>query len=275
MRPPLSRALWVSGLWIALALAFAAGLRWAPGGDPALALAFLTCYVVELTLSVDNIAVMLSIFRYFGVPAADQPRVLIWGVIGAIVMRLLFVAAGAALLQRFAWTVYVFAALLIVASIRMALGSDRGFGGNDSFIVRTVGRVIPISGQLAGRQFVAVVDGRRVLTPLAMALVVIEVTDIVFAVDSVPAAFAITRVAWIVYAANMFAVMGLRSMFTVVAGAVDRLRFLDRGLAVILLYVGVTMVTHPWVDVPTAVTLAVVTGVLALTALLSILCPTR
>jgi tellurite resistance protein TerC len=218
---------------------------------------------------------MLSIFRYFGVPAADQPRVLIWGVIGAIVMRLLFVAAGAALLQRFAWTVYVFAALLIVASIRMALGSDRGFGGNDSFIVRTVGRVIPISGQLAGRQFVAVVDGRRVLTPLAMALVVIEVTDIVFAVDSVPAAFAITRVAWIVYAANMFAVMGLRSMFTVVAGAVDRLRFLDRGLAVILLYVGVTMVTHPWVDVPTAVTLAVVTGVLALTALLSILCPTR
>jgi len=141
--------------------------------------------------------------------------------------------------------------------------------------VRIVGRIIPISGDLAGRRFVAVVDGRRMLTPLAMALVVIELSDIVFAVDSVPAAFAITRVAWIVYAANMFAVMGLRSMYMIVSGAVDRLRFLDRGLAVILLYVGVTMATHAWVEVPTLVTLGVVTGVLAVTALLSILWPAR
>ena len=150
----------------------------------------------------------------------------------------------------------------------MAFASDRGFSGNDSPIVRLVGRVIPISGELAGRRFVSVVDGRRVLTPLAMALVVIELSDVVFAVDSVPAAFAITRVAWVVYAANMFAVMGLRSMYTIVSGAVDRLRFLDRGLAVILLYVGVTMATHAWVEVPTLVTLGVVTGVLAVTALL-------
>jgi tellurite resistance protein TerC len=228
-----------------------------------------------LTLSIDNIAVMLSVFRYFAVPAADQPRVLTWGIIGAIVMRLLFVAAGAALLTRFAWTTYVFAALLIIAALRMAFANARGFSGNDSAIVRIVGRIIPISGDLAGRRFVAVVDGRRMLTPLAMALVVIELSDIVFAVDSVPAAFAITRVAWIVYAANMFAVMGLRSMYMIVSGAVDRLRFLDRGLAVILLYVGVTMATHAWVEVPTLVTLGVVTGVLAVTALLSILWPAR
>jgi tellurite resistance protein TerC len=218
---------------------------------------------------------MLSVFRYFAVPAADQPRVLTWGVVGAIVMRLVFVLVGAALLQQFAWTGYVFAALLIVAAARMAFASQRGFQGNDSVIVRLVGRVIPISGQLAGRQFVTRIDGRRVLTPLAMALVVIEISDIVFAVDSVPAAFAITRVAWIVYAANMFAVMGLRSMFAVVSGTVDRLRFLDRGLAVILLYVGVTMAARPWVEVPTLITLGVVTGVLAVTALVSILWPAR
>jgi tellurite resistance protein TerC len=218
---------------------------------------------------------MLSVFRYFGVPAADQPRVLNWGVIGAIVFRLAFVAAGAALLNQFAWTGYVFAALLIIAAVRMAFAGERSFGGGDSALVRFVGRIVPISGQLAGRRFATVVDGRRVLTPLAMALVVIEVSDIVFAVDSVPAAFAITRVAWIVYAANMFAVMGLRSMFTVVTGAVDRLRFLDRGLAVILLYVGATMAARAWVEVPTTVTLGVVTGVLALTAVASILWPTR
>jgi TerC family integral membrane protein len=218
---------------------------------------------------------MLSVFRYFAVPTADQPRVLTWGVVGAIIMRLVFVLIGAALLQQFAWTTYVFAALLIIAAGRMAFASNRGFQGNDSIIVRAIGRVIPISGQLAGRRFVAQVDGRRVLTPLAMALVVIELSDIVFAVDSVPAAFAITRVAWIVYAANMFAVMGLRSMFAILSGAVDRLRFLDRGLAVILLYVGVTMAAKPWVDVPTPVTLGVVTGVLAVTALISILWPTH
>jgi tellurite resistance protein TerC len=252
---------------------FAAGLRWRTGPGPALA--FLTCYVVELTLSVDNVAVMLSIFRYFGVPAADQPRVLTWGVIGAVVMRLLFVLAGAALLERFAWTSYVFAALLIAAAARMAFANQRGFQGGDSAIVRLIGRVVPISGQLDGRRFLTRIDGRRVLTPLAMALVLIELSDILFAVDSVPAAFAITRVAWIVYAANIFAVMGLRSMFTVVAGAVDRLRFLDRGLAVILFYVGATMAGHAWVEVPTLVTLGVVGGVLALTAFLSILWPAR
>jgi tellurite resistance protein TerC len=273
----LRRALWASGLSVALALAFAAGLRWLPGGDPAVrhtwALAFLTCYIIELTLSVDNVAVMLSVFRYFGTPPADQPRVLTWGVIGAVVMRLVFVLVGAALLQRFAWTTYVFAALLIVAAGRMAFASERGFEGNDSAIVRLVGRVIPISSQPAGRRFTTRVDGRRMLTPLAMALVVIELSDIVFAVDSVPAAFAITRLPWIVYAANLFAVMALRSMFAVLSGVVDRLRFLDRGLALILLYVGVTMAAHPWVEVPTLVTLGVVTGVLAVTALLSILWP--
>jgi tellurite resistance protein TerC len=258
---------------VALALLFAAGVRAYAG--PAPALAFLTCYVVELTLSIDNIAVMLSIFRYFGVPNADQRRVLTWGVIGAVVFRLLFVVAGAALLERFAWTTYVFAALLIAAAIRMGVTTQRGFQGEDNAIVRLIGRFIPVSGQLDGHRFITRIEGRRVLTPLAMALVLIELSDVLFAVDSVPAAFAITRVAWIVYAANIFAVMGLRSMFTVVAGAVDRLRFLDRGLAVILLYVGVTMAAHAWVDVPTLVTLGVVAGVLALTALISILWPAR
>jgi tellurite resistance protein TerC len=269
----LRRALWVSGLSVALALAFAAGVRWLPGGGAATALAFLTCYIVELTLSVDNVAVMMSVFRYFGVPAADQPRVLTWGVVGAVVMRLVFVLVGAELLRRFAWTSYIFAALLILAAGRMAFADQRAFEGHDTRIVRAVGRVIPISSQLAGRRFVVREGGRRVLTPLAMALVVIELSDILFAVDSVPAAFAITRLPWIVYAANMFAVMALRSMFAVVSGAVDRLRFLDRGLAVILLYVGVTMATHQWVEVPTLITLAVVTGVLAVTALISILWP--
>jgi tellurite resistance protein TerC len=269
----LRRALWFTGLSVALALAFAAGIRWLPGGGSATALAFLTCYIVEMTLSVDNVAVMLSVFRYFGIPTADQPRVLTWGVVGAIVMRLVFVLVGAELLRRFTWTSYVFAALLVLAAGRMAFAGERGFQGNDSIIVRTVGRIIPISSQLVGRRFVARVDGRRMLTPLAMALVVIELSDILFAVDSVPAAFAITRLPWIVYAANMFAVMALRSMFTVVSGAVESLRFLDRGLAVILLYVGVTMAAHQWVEVPTLITLAVVTGVLAVTALISILWP--
>jgi tellurite resistance protein TerC len=216
---------------------------------------------------------MLSVFRFFGVPAGDQSRVLTWGVVGAVIMRLLFVLLGAELLQRFAWTTYVFAGLLIIAAIRMAFVTERGFEGEESWIVRAVGKVIPVTSQLQGRKFVVRIDGRRVLTPLAMALVVIELSDILFAVDSVPAAFAITRLPWIVYAANMFAVLGLRSMFTVLSGAVDRLRFLDRGLAVILLYVGVAMATHPWVDIPTLVTLGVVIGVLALTTVVSILWP--
>jgi tellurite resistance protein TerC len=216
---------------------------------------------------------MLGVFRFFGVPTTDQPRVLTWGVVGAVVMRLLFVLLGAELLQRFAWTSYVFAALLIIAAIRMAFVTERGFEGEESWIVRWVGKIIPVTNQLQGRRFVVRLGGRRVLTPLAMALVVIELSDILFAVDSVPAAFAITRLPWIVYAANMFAVLGLRSMFTVLSGAVDRLRFLDRGLAVILLYVGVAMATHPWVDIPTLVTLGVVIGVLALTTVVSILWP--
>jgi tellurite resistance protein TerC len=248
-------------------------LRWLPGGDPTRAVAFITCYLVELTLSIDNVAVMLSVFRFFGVPAGDQSRVLTWGVVGAIVMRLVFVLLGAELLRRFAWTTYVFAAVLIIAAARMAFATERTFRGEESLVVRLVGRVVPLTSERQGNRFVVTAGGRRMLTPLAMALVVIELSDILFAVDSVPAAFAITRLPWIVYAANMFAVLGLRSMFAVLSGAVDRMRFLDRGLAVILLYVGVAMAAHPWVDIPTRITLGVIVGVLALTALVSILWP--
>jgi len=258
-----------------LAVAYAAGLRWRPGGSTAPAVAFLTCYVVELSLSADNVAVMLAVFRYFRVPASDQPRVLRWGVIGAVVFRGVFVAVGAALLARVAWMEYVFAAILIVAALRMATARVPAGREVEGGAVRLVRRLMPVTTGPAAGRFLAVVEGRRMATPLLLALVVIELGDLVFAVDSVPAAFAITRDPWIVYAANLFAIVGLRSLYIVLAGLVSRFRYLDRGLAIILLYVGATMAARAWIEVPTVVTLGVIAVILAATAAVSAWRPVR
>jgi len=262
-------------LWVALALVYAAGLRWRPGGAVAPAVAFLTCYVVELSLSADNVAVMLAVFRHFRVKEADQPRVLRWGVIGAIVFRGVFVLLGAALLARVGWMEYVFAAILIIAALRMATARVSPGREIEGRIVGVVRRLIPVATDPPGGRFLVAVNGRRQATPLLLALVVIELGDIVFAVDSVPAAFAITRDPWLVYAANLFAIVGLRSLYVVLAGLVSRWRYLDRGLAMILLYVGATMAARAWVEIPTLVTLGVIAGVLAATAALSALRPVR
>jgi tellurite resistance protein TerC len=244
----------------------AGAIRWRVG--PAPALAFLTCYILELTLSVDNVAVMIAVFRYFQIPQGSQGRVLFWGVAGAIVMRAVFVFAGTALLARAEWVSYLFAALLVVTGIQMAFVSNHGFRG-DSAVIRMVRRVLPVTEDISSGRFWVREGGRRVVTPLLLALIVIELGDIIFAVDSVPAAFAVTRDPWLVYGANIGAVIGLRSLYMVLAGLVERVRFLDQGLAVILTYVGIMMALPPGRALPTWATLAVVVGVLVVTALVS------
>jgi tellurite resistance protein TerC len=228
--------LWVAA-WVALALAFGLWLRATLGN--AAALAYLTCYLIELSLSADNLIVMLYIFTSRNVAERDQHRMLLWGVLGAIIMRGAFILAGTTLLERLAWVSYVFAAILLWAGVRLAMGKPH----------RPPARAM------------------RGLSAFFATLLLVETADVVFAVDSVPAAFAVTRDPFLIYTANILAVIGLRSLYGLIASSVNRLRYLDRGLAAILIFVGFGLV----VPVPPAVTLGVVLAILALTAALSAL----
>jgi len=252
---------WV-GVWVALAMLFAGGLWFFK--DAHHALTFVTGYVIEESLSVDNIFVIVLIFSYFRVPEKYQHRVLFWGIVGALLMRGLFIGLGTMLLARFHWIIYIFGGMLIITGIRMALKADDEFEGEQNPIVRLAKRLLPFSHEYDGQKFFTVENGKRLATPLLLVLVLVEFTDLIFAVDSIPAIFAVTQDPFLVYTSNIFAILGLRSMYFLLANVVYKFHLLKYGLAVILTFVGVKMVSAHWWTIPIWASLAVIVGVLAI-----------
>ena len=231
-----------SAVWVTLALLFAAGVFWQLGRTTGLE--FLTGYVIELSLSVDNLFVFLLIFSYFKVPARYQHRVLFWGVLGALVMRILMIAIGAALINRFHWIIYVFGAFLVYTGVKMMLQKETDIQPEQNPVVRFVTRFVPITRHYEGENFFTTVNGRRTGTLLLLVLIIVEVTDLVFAVDSIPAIFGVTTNTFIVYTSNVFAILGLRSLYFLLAGVVEKFHYLKIGLSIVLTFVGVKMLTE-------------------------------
>jgi tellurite resistance protein TerC len=247
---------WSAGL-ISIALLFGLFILWREGTQPALE--YYTGYLIELSLSVDNLFVFILIFTYFGVPAEAQPKVLKWGILGAIVMRLIMIALGALLLDRFEWIIYVFGGILIVTGIRMLLQKEERIEPEKNPVVRLARRVLPFTKAYDGANFFTRTGtGRLLATPLLLVLLVVEWSDLVFAIDSIPAIFAVTRDPFLVYSSNVFAILGLRALFFVLAGMMDKFTYLKPGVALILVFVGVKMVLSHWVHIPTLASLAII-----------------
>jgi tellurite resistance protein TerC len=270
--PTVRQAAIRTAIWVGLAVAFAAVIAATMGGGTALA--FLTGYVTEEALSVDNIVVIVLIFSFLRTPPAYQSGVLFWGIIGAIVMRGLFILAGAAALERFAWVSYALGALVALSGLRLAFRSgDAAFAGDRDPVLRVVRRVLPLTARYDGARFVTREAGRLVGTPLLLALLLVETTDLVFAIDSIPAIFGITRDPFVVYTSNVFAIIGLRSLYVLLARAVDRLRYLTLGVAIVLVFIGAKMLTAGILTIPTGIALAVVLGVLGVAVAASVAYP--
>jgi tellurite resistance protein TerC len=263
-----------SALWIGLAVAFAVLLSFWQGRQ--VALEFVTGYVLELSLSVDNLFLFLVIFRYFSVPEQHQRSVLFWGVLGALLMRGVFIITGVGLIQRFHWILYAFGALLIYSGIRLGFTGEHQVDPAKNAVVKLLRRWIPVTDDYQdGRFFVRGWKGNQGLyaTPLLIVLAVVETTDVLFAVDSIPAVLAVTLNAFIVYTSNVFAILGLRSMYFAVSGLMKVFRFLHYGLALVLILVGLKMVIADRFPIATHVTLAVVAGVLAVSVIASVMYP--
>jgi tellurite resistance protein TerC len=267
----LREALLESAAWISVSLLFNLWLYYSQG--PQVGVEFLTGYLVEKSLSVDNIFVFLLIFRAFHVPAQSQHKVLFLGVLGALVMRAAFVLAGVELLQSFHAVLYVFGALLLLTGLRMFFPGKRVMRPDRNPLVLMAQRIIPVSDQFEGERFVVKQAGKWIATPLFLALVAVEAMDIIFAVDSVPAVLAITRNAFIVYSSNVFAILGLRALYFALADLLPRFRFLHQGLAAILVFVGAKMTLSEWLPVSAPASLGVIVGVLAATVAASLLFP--
>jgi tellurite resistance protein TerC len=264
-------ALGWSAMYVALAVLFAGALYFWQG--PQSGLEFLTGYVLELSLSVDNLFVFLVIFKYFSVPDAQQHRVLFWGIIGALVMRGLFIIAGVGLIHRFHWILYVFGGLLVYSGIQLAVSGGHSVNPAKNPVVKLVRRVIPTTQNYRGGKFIVRENSVLCATPLLIVLVLIETSDVLFAVDSIPAILAITLNAFIVYTSNVFAILGLRSLYFAVSGLMKIFRFLHYGLAVILVLVGLKMLLSNFIKVPIHLTLAAVAGVLLVAVIVSVLFP--
>ena len=262
-----------SAVWVSLALTFNAGIWYFAGRQPALE--FLTGYLVEKSLAVDNIFVIALIFSYFAVPAAYQHRVLFWGILGALVMRGAFIAAGAYVLHQWHWVIYVFGAILLLTGIKMALRNDEVIDIENNPVVRLARRWLPLTHRYDGQRFWTMENGRRVATPLFLVLLMVEFTDLVFAIDSIPAIFAITDDPFIVYTSNVMAILGLRSMYFLLAGVVHKFVYLKFGLSLVLVFVGAKMMLIDVFKVPTAVSLGVIATVIGGSIALSLLRPPK
>ena len=271
-RVTVREALAWSGLWIALAAAFAVLVLLWHGRTPALQ--FVTGYVIELSLSVDNLFVFLVIFRYFNVPDEHQHKVLSWGILGALLMRGVFILAGVSLISRFSWITYAFGALLVYSGIKLLRQGKAEIHPEKNPVLRLFRRVFPVTKEYVGGQFFTRSD-RLYATPLLVVLLVVETTDILFAVDSIPAVLAITLDAFIVYASNVFAILGLRSMYFALAGMMDVFHYLHYGLSVVLIVVGIKMLGSHYVSIPTGWVLVIVLFVLGASILASLLHPQK
>ncbi|BBZ16308.1 TerC family protein [Mycolicibacterium gadium] len=252
-------AVW-SGIWVTLGLAFGAIVWWVWGAE--FAGQYLAGYLIEKSLAVDNVFVFAIIFSYFAVPREYQHRVLFYGVLGALVFRAVFIAAGSVLIASFAWILYVFGAFLVATGLRMALHRNDTIDPERSVVLRAFRRLIPVTDEYHGHKFLIRQAGRWVATPLLAVLVLVEVTDIIFAVDSIPAIFAVTQQPFLVFTSNAFAILGLRAMYFLLADLMHRFIYLKLGLALVLVWVGIKMLLLEVYKIPTGISLAVVVAIL-------------
>ncbi len=266
----IKEALLWSAVWITLALAFNTWVYFEMGWLKATE--FITGYVVEKSLSVDNLFIIAVLFTFFGVPAIYQHKILFWGIFGALVMRALMIAAGAALLTNFAWITYVFAGILFFTGIKMLVGTDEAIDFEKNITIRLLRKVMPLTKDFHGDKFFVKQGAKWAATPMFAVLICVEFTDLIFAVDSIPAIFAITQDTFIVYTSNVFAILGLRSLYFALSGILPYFHFLKYGLGVILCFVGAKMaLAHTAWKLDSMVSLGVITGILAITILASIL----
>jgi len=249
-----------SAVWIALAMIFNLGIYYAWGQEKALE--FLTGYVIEKSLSVDNLFVFLMIFQYFATPAEYQHRVLFWGILGALVLRAIFIATGSALISNFHWMIYVFGAFLVLTGIKMYLQGDEKIEPERNPVVRLFERLVPIVKEYQGQRFFIRRDGKTYATLLMLVLFVVETTDVIFAVDSIPAIFAITQDPFIVYTSNVFAILGLRALYFMLAGVMEMFIYLKVGLSFVLCFVGAKMMMVDLYKIPIGASLGVIAAVL-------------
>jgi tellurite resistance protein TerC len=271
-------AIW-SVVWISLSLLFNLGLYFfwetlSPAStysNSEAALAFFTGYIIEKSLSVDNIFVFVLLFTFFAVPAAYQHRVLFWGILGALIMRGTLIAVGAALLHEFHWIIYVFGAFLIFTGIRMAMHRDEEMHPERNPLIKLLRRIMPVTENYEGDKFFIRRAGKLMATPLFLVLLIVESTDLVFAVDSIPAIFAVTDNAFIVYTSNVFAILGLRSLYFLLAGVMDKFYYLKHGLSIILVFVGIKMLIADFYKIPTTLSLGVIAAILATSIIASVM----
>ena len=263
---------WTAG-WIAVALLFGAGVAWYFGRRPAVE--YLTGYVIEYALSVDNLFVFILIFKTFGVPPIYQRRVLLWGILGAMILRAAFILIGAALISRFQWLLYVFGAFLIYTGGRILAGHDVETHPEQNPVLKLFGKVFPIVRHFGDGKFMVKHRGRWYATALLPVLLVVEATDVVFAVDSIPAIFAVTRDPFIIFTSNIFAILGLRALYFVLKTMMDAFRFLKVGLGLVLAFVGAKMCAEKWVHVPAEISLLVVVSLLGASVAASLFWPEK
>jgi tellurite resistance protein TerC len=249
-----------TGIWATTAMAFAWGLYHLRGQEEAVE--FVTGYIVELSLSMDNVFVMAMIFRYFSIPLVYQHRVLFWGILGALVMRGTMIGVGAALVEQFKWTLLIFGIFLVYSGIKMLFARDEQVDLEDNFIIKLARKWLPISPTLETHHFMTRINGRLMLTPLALVLVMVETTDLIFALDSIPAIFGITTKQFIIFTSNVFAILGLRSLYFVLAGAIDYFRFLKIGLSLVLVFIGTKMLLPTTIHLSSFISLGIVCSII-------------
>lgn len=258
-----------SAFWVVLSLAFNLGIYWRMGSEPALQ--FLTSYLLEKSLSADNIFLFALIFTGMGVAGEHQHRVLFWGVLGALIMRGLFIVAGVQLVTHFHWILYVFGVFLLGMGVRLLVHEEKKFDPANSRMIRWARKIFPISDEYAGGKFFIRRNGRRFATPLVLVLIIIEVADLTFAVDSIPAIFAVTQDPFIIFTSNVLAILGLRSLYFLLAHAMSQFHYLHPALAVILVMIGGRMLSARWIHVPTGYALAAIVFVLGAAVVASLL----
>lgn len=269
----LKEALTWCAVWFSLAMTFNIILWWWLGAESAKL--WLAGYLVEIALSVDNVFVFIVIFSFFRVPKVHQHRVLVWGIIGAAIMRFVFILAGISLLDRFHWLIYVFGVFLVFTGIKLALPHQEEVNPEKNWAVRLFRRFYPVTPEYHGRRFFVVIDGVKKATPLFVVLLVVETTDVAFALDSIPAVLAITNDPFIVFTSNIFAILGLRALYFALNGVMDLFRYLNLGLAFILVFIGVKMLASSYIHVPIEISLGIIAGVLVISVAASLLIPHR
>jgi len=263
----LKSAILNTALWIGIGLSFNAWFAYEYGSEAGTD--FLTAYIIEKSLSMDNVFVMLLLFESLRIPAMYQHRVLFWGILGAIIFRGIFIIIGVDLIHRFEWVMYIFGLILVYSAIRFLIDKHEDVNEAEHSMLKILKKIMPVTTRIEGHHFFLIENGRRAATPLFAALVLIETSDIIFAVDSIPAVFAVTTDAFIAFSSNILAILGLRSLYFVIAHSVKNMRYLKPGLAVILGYVGIKMLIVQWIKIPSWISLLVIVGILTTAGLTS------